>query len=471
MDFEPHSYQLDLIEHFVEHKRCAGWASLGSGKTVSTLTAIDRMHLMGLTAPVLILAPKLVANITWPDEVKKWSHLSGMTIQPIGGTEKQKIKALNTDAQVYTTNYEQIPWLVKHYGARWPFGLTVLDESTRVKSFRLRGGGQRAAALGKVAHTGIKRMIQLTGTPATNGYVDLWGQMWMLDGGQRLGRTIGQYKERFFRPSYNGYGVEIMPGAEKQIQNVLSDICLTIDAVKHFGIDDPVVRNVFVELPDKARQLYDEMEELFYIEIKEAEGKQPKAVEALNSAAKSQKLLQLTAGAVYVDPDEDEDTPKTREWREIHDVKIQALDSIVEEANGMPVLVAYNFKSDASRLLKAFKGSVQLTQENSSEVIRDWNAGKIPVLLAHPATASHGINLQHGGNIMVFFGVNWNLEHRLQIIERIGPVRQKQAGYKRPVYIYNILARDTIDEVVLERVETKRDVQDLLLEAMERRGK
>lgn len=468
-------YQHIIHDHIVDVPKGAVWAGMGMGKTGSTLTAIHTLIELGMTSPVLVLAPKRVAQSTWPQEVKEWEHLRNLAVMPIVGSEKERMMALKYDCPIYSTNYENIPWLVEHYGDRWPFRMVVSDESTKLKSFRgsvqtsakgtefVRGeGGMRSRALAKVAHSKISRFVELSGTPAPNGLKDLWGQLWFLDAGQRLGRTYGAFKQRWFRASYDGYGIDPVDSAQDEIQDRLRDICLTVHAKDWFDLENPIVSNRYVELPIRARNLYADMEKNMFMQMGEH------SVEAFNAAAKTQKLLQLSNGAVYLDPDADSDYhPRAKEWKEIHDAKIQALEEIVEEASGMPVLVAYHFKSDLARLLRAFSKSREL--DDNPATIADWNAGKIPVLLAHPASSGHGLNMQHGGNILVYFSHDWNLENRDQILERIGPVRQLQSGYKRPVFIYNIIARDTMDEMVIERVNTKRSVQDILLEAMKRR--
>ena len=432
--------------------------------TTSALTAIDRMNLSGYDRPTLVLAPLLVAKTTWPDEALKWAHLRHARVVPIVGDESARLRAVKLDASVYTTNYENLPWLVEYFGDRWPFERVIADESTRLKSFRLRQGGVRAQALAKVAHTKIKQFIELTGTPSPNGLIDLWGQIWMLDAGRRLGRSFTAFKQRWFTEITERHLTIPHEHAAGEIHKILGDICLTINSKDWFDLKDPIVTNVKVKIEGKARRLYDDMEKKFFIELEGHE------VEAFHAASRSQKLLQMANGAIYVDPlVETDDDPKSKEFKEVHEAKLQALDSIISEANGAPVLVAYNFKSDLARLKKAFPKGVVLNPADVRETMRAWNSGKISVLFAHPASAGHGLNLQDGGNILVFFGLNWNLEHRLQIIERIGPVRQLQAGHDRPVFIYNIIAEDTVDELVLARVETKREVQDLLLEAMARR--
>jgi SNF2 family DNA or RNA helicase len=453
--YTPRPYQHLITQHILEHPRCAIWAGMGLGKTVSTLSAIDAMFMTGESNPVLVLAPLRVAKSTWPEESCKWKHLIDMPVVSITGTESERVFALASDAPVYTCNYDNLVWLVKHFGKRWPFRTVIADESTRLKSFRLRQGGLRAQALGSVAHTAIKRFVELTGTPSPNGLLDLWGQMWFLDAGARLGRTFDAFKQRWFQKNYTGFGVTPLPHAQREIEERLRDLCLTIDPYDWFDLTAPIVNNVYVELPIRARLLYKDMEREMLMQL---EGH---SVEAFNAAARTLKCLQLANGAAYVD--------EKQNWREVHDVKLQALESIVEETNGAPLLVAYHFKSDLERLQKAFpKGRVL---DTSPDTIRLWNKGKIPLLFAHPASAGHGLNLQDGGHHIVFFSHWWNLEEYQQIIERIGPTRQMQAGHKRAVHIHNIIARDTMDEIVMERRDTKKEVQDLLLEAMKRKLK
>ena len=450
----PRGYQPPVIEHILGVPRCAIWAGMGLGKTVSTLTALDALFLAGEDAPALVLSPLRVARTTWPEEARKWNHLRHVSVAAVVGTEAERRLALRTGASVFATNYENLPWLVDYFGERWPFQTVVADESTKLKGFRLRQGTKRAKSLAKVAHRYVKRFVQLTGTCAPNGLQDLWGQIWFLDQGQRLGRTFDAFRTRWFRQNFDGYGYTALPHAQQEIQQLLADICLTVDARDWFDLREPIVNTIYVDLPPKARAIYRKMEKEMFAEIA------GHGVEAVNAAARTSKCLQLANGAAYVDAD--------GRWEVVHDAKLEALDDVIEEAAGAPVLVAYHFKSDLARLLRAFPQGRPLDQ--NPETIRDWNAGRIPVLFAHPASAGHGLNLQDGGNILAFFGHNWNLEERLQILERIGPVRQLQAGHDRPVFIHNIVARDTVDELVLERIETKREVQDILLDAMKRRS-
>lgn len=458
-EFIPRVYQKHIIDFILDTKRCAVYAGMGMGKTVSTLTALDALELVE-PGPSLALAPLRVASGTWPEESDKWNHLSNLEISAVVGTAKERIAALKRDCNVFTINYENIPWLVDHYGSKWPFTKVVSDESTRLKSFRTRQGGKRAHALAKVAHTKVKRFVELTGTPSPKGLEDLWGQAWFLDRGERLGTSFDAFKKRWFKTIQVGSDrfaikLEPLPYAQQQITAALKDICISLDPKDYFDLRDPIQHVIEVELPAKAKELYKKMEKEMYIEF--ASG----AIEAFDAGSKTMKCLQLANGAIYTND-------KRTEWTETHDVKLQALESIVEEAAGMPVLVAYHFKSDLARLKKAFPKGREL--DKNPQTIKDWNAGKIPILFSHPASAGHGLNMQDGGNIIVFFAHWWDLEQFQQIIERIGPVRQLQAGHDRPFFIYYIVARDTIDTVIMKSRENKRTMQDLLIEDLKKKG-
>jgi SNF2 family DNA or RNA helicase len=450
--FTPHEYQKDIIRHIVSVPRSATFASMGTGKTASTLTALEQLSLVEDVYPVLIIAPLRVAKTTWPDEVAKWSDFARLKVSVITGTAKAREAACKQSADICTINFENIPWLVAHYGDAWPFKTVVFDELTRAKSYRTRQGSKRAKALGSIAHTHIKRFIGLTGTPSPNGLADLWGQMWFLDRGDRLGRTYSAFEARWFTKGWDGFSIKPMAHSQKEIEDKIKDLCLTVTGLP---VDEPIYNPIYVDLPPDARALYRDMEKEMFAEIEEF------GVEALNAAARTTKIHQISNGALYVDDKGD--------WREVHKAKIEALESIIEEAAGMPVLVAYHFKSDLARLQAAFPQAKVL--DANPKTIHDWNEGKIPILLAHPASGGHGLSLQYGSNIMAFFSVSWNLEEHMQIIERIGPQRQAQAGFKRPVFVHYILAKDTVDEMILERLKTKKTVQNVLLDAMKRRPK
>ncbi|MEY0543950.1 SNF2-related protein [Providencia rettgeri] len=458
-NFTPRPYQNLILSHEIDIKRSNVWAGMGMGKTVATLTALEDLFMAGSeTQPALVLAPLRVASSTWPDEAVKWNHLRNIDVQPIIGTAKERMAAIkNTNASVFTINYDNLVWLVEIFGEHWPFGTIIADESTRLKSFRLRKGGKRAAALAKVAHKHAHRWVNLTGTPSPNGLIDLWGQAWFVDQGQRLGRTYSAFTSRWFNniqfPGQQWSKLEPWPFAQEQMQDALRDVTISLDAADWFDIEDPIHNIIKLELPTKARKQYQEMEKEMFLEL-EHEG-----IEALNAAAKTVKCLQIASGAIYTDD--------SKNWVELHDAKIQALESIISESGGMPILVAYHWKHDLERLLKAFPKGKNLDAD--PQTLRDWNTGKIPILFAHPASAGHGLNLQDGGNILVFFSHWWDLEQYQQIIERIGPTRQIQAGYNRPVFIHHLIAAGTMDEVVMERRNSKREIQDLLLEAMKRK--
>lgn len=745
--FTPRTYQRPMIDHVLDLERCSLWAGLGTGKTVATLSAIDILQLSGMTKPALVLAPLRVAKHTWSNETGKWDHLSGMDVKPIVGTPAERKAALRAvlagGAGVAACNYDNIPWLLEELDGKWPFGMIVADESTRLKSFRggfrthptsgkvyyQGGGGTRARALGRVAHQ-TERFVNLTGTPASNGLADLWGQQWFIDAGKRLGRSHDAFMQRWFAKGHNGFGYEPHAFAEEQIHAALADVCQTVDIRDYYDIGEPVVNIVEVELPAKARALYRSMEKKMFMDLagheveavhaaartikclaegslvltqrgwtpiedcagtdlfwdgeewvsacklvdqgvhevidcdgvwstpdhrfltksgwaeaqeigsgepakgydwpdvrlpyssaprgldqaeeqhnsagnlalpmrmrgggggrrrepsqpeqgpeevvrmppprdadrrlgvarhdrnarlgdvaeyevslhqperqglaqlrraggyglhtlagelrellggygadlrsgpdhradRQQRGLQPRELQVGDADRASQQpktargmvartfdivncgprqrfvvlsnsgpiishnCLQIANGAAFVDED-------STAWEEIHDAKLQALESIVEEANGAPVLVAYHFKPDLVRLKRAFKHGIDLsTDEGLARAMK----GEGRVWFAHPMSLGHGVDgLQEHCNIIAFFGHWWSLENHDQIIERVGPTRQMQAGKERPVYVHYIIAVDTVDEMVRERQVTKRSTQDILLEAMKRKN-
>jgi SNF2 family DNA or RNA helicase len=453
-------YQALMRAHAHEHARCGLWAQMGLGKTLTSLTLLDDLQLLS-PEPALILAPLRVAATTWPDEAKKWGFPE---VTPIIGSAKERERALRRDSWLYTMNYENLPWLEEHLDGRWPFTKVIADESTRLKNFRggirvrkdtgkayfQKGGGVRSSALAKASFK-TQWWINLAGTPAPNGLIDLWGQNWFLDRGERLGRTFGAFQDRWFHTIEHGedHRRKLVPKryALDEIGKAVSDLCISVRTKDWFDIAEPIVRQVVVQLPPKARELYSDMEDEMFARIGS------KDVEAFNKADATMKCLQMASGAVYTD--------KKGAWVEFHDAKLEALESIVNEAAGMPILVATWWKHDVPRIQKAFKSARVL--DKNSQTIRDWNAGKIPMLLAHPASAGHGLNLQDGGNIIAFFSHWWDMELRDQILERIGPARQMQSGYDRPVFVYNIVADDTADLDVIASHEAKRTMQDAIM--------
>lgn len=453
MNYKPLPVHIQIINAIIWNDRVAIFAGMGTGKSASTLSAIQTLRLVE-SFKVLVVAPLRVAQSTWPDEVAKWDQTRDLRVSVIVGTPAQRLKALNADADIYTTNYESLPWLVETLGAKWPFEMVVCDESTKLKSFRTRQGSKRAKALGSVAHNLVKRMVLLTGTPSPNGLQDLWGQMWFIDRGERLGLSFQSFLNRWFFPvrvgaDPNAIRWDPRPDAQHGIQSAIADVCLSINLADYVDLSTPIVRNVVVKLPPKAREIYRSLERDLFVELAGQE------IEAANAAAKTVKCLQAASGALYLDDGT---------FHEIHDMKLQALESIVEESGGMPLLVAYHFKSDLERLKKRFAQAKEIGRD--PQTIANWNAGTIPMLLVHPASAGHGLNLQYGSNQLVMFSHWWDLEQYQQVVERIGPARQKQAGFNRPTIIYNIVAEQTIDRLVIDRRASKAHVQDILLTAL-----
>jgi SNF2 family DNA or RNA helicase len=294
----------------------------------------------------------------------------------------------------------------------------------------------------------------LTGTPAPNGLKDLWGQLWYLDQGQRLGQSFTAFKERWFQRSWDGHSIEQLPFAQKQIQERIADICLTVDPRDWIDITDPIETDVVVELPDKVMDQYREMERKMFLELEHELGTHE--IEAVNAAARTNKCLQIAAGFVYHESGDG--------FTELHDAKLQALDSIREEAGGMPLLISFSYRQELAMLKRHFPQLRHIDEVSE----KDWNAGRVPMMAAHPASAGHGLNLQDGSNILVDFSSGWDLEYDQQIIERIGPMRQWQSGHDRPVFRYRIMAHRTVDYLVKERRESKRSVQQILLAAMKK---
>jgi SNF2 family DNA or RNA helicase len=444
------AYQDLMIEHIAAVKRAAVWADMGSGKTVSTLTALERINETEDAYPALIVAPKFVASNVWPKEAQKWPHLQHLGVAQCLGTPEQRRRAFKQNANITTINFENLEWLQTTCGGQLPYKTIVVDESTRLKGFRPRQGAVRAKALAKMAVSAL-RFVELTGTPIPNGLEDLWGQVWFLDYGNRLGGSFHAFRNRWFQSDYMGFNWTPLPHAFEEVTDKVKDLCLTIKTNDWFLMDAPVVRDITVVLPPKARQHYEQMERAMFTELGDI------GVEAFNAAAVTNKCLQIANGATYYDKD--------GSWVEVHDAKLEALESIVEEAGGAPILVSYAFIPDRERILKRFPKARTL---GSDADIEAWNAGKVPLLVVHPGSAGHGLNLQYGGHRLVFFGATWNLEHYLQIIERIGPLRQKRAGFDRPVFVYRILAEDTMDQRVIEVLDGKSKFQDAVIARMKR---
>lgn len=451
MKFYPHNYQEYAIEKIIENPACALFLDMGLGKTVVTLTAINElMYNYFEVNKVLVIAPLRVAKMTWSQELEKWDHLKYLTMSKVLGTKQQRLDALKKDADIYVINRENTEWLINLYGKSWPFDMVVIDELSSFKSNRSR----RFKALRKVRPL-IKRIVGLTGTPTPNGLIDLWPQMYLLDRGERLGKTITSYREKYFIPGRRNWQTGVVyeyilkPAAEEQIYEKISDICVSMKAEDYLEVPELIEIPVEIELETKDYQRYKKFERDLLLPVSEDEN-----IEALSAAALSNKLLQMANGAIYDDE---------KNVHVIHDEKLKALEEIIEAANGKPVIVYYNYKHDLERIQKHFKETRTIKDEKD---IKDWNQGKIPILLLHPASAGHGLNLQEGGNIIVWFGLNWSLELFQQANARL-----HRQGQTSKVSCYLLVTKGTIDEDVIRAINSKAKGQEALLEAVKARIK
>jgi SNF2 family DNA or RNA helicase len=451
MRFQPHNYQRYAIEKIIELSACGLFLDMGMGKTVSTLTAIQElMHDYFEVTKTLIIAPLRVARMTWSSEIEKWDHLQDLKLSKVLGSERDRLRALEADADIYIINRENTEWLVNHFGRAWPFDMVVIDELSSFKSNKSR----RFKALRKVRPL-IKRIVGLTGTPAPNGLIDLWPQIYLLDRGERLGKTITGYRQEYFDPGQKNwqtgvvYNYLLKEGSEKAIYEKISDICISMKAEDYLEVPELKEIPIEVELDPKDYKKYKQLEADLLLPLSEIED-----IEALTAATLSNKLLQMANGAVY---------DEKRKVHLIHDEKLKALEEIIEAANGKPVVVYYNYKHDLERIKEWFKNV--RTLETDAD-IADWNHGKIPILALHPASAGHGLNLQHGGNIIVWFGLNWSLELYQQANARL-----HRQGQTSKVTAYLLVTKDTIDEDVVAALRSKNCTQDNLLNALKARIK
>lgn len=450
MIFKPHNYQ-EYAKNWIIEKPSSGlFLDLGMGKTVCTLTAVEELLYDYFdVAKVLVIAPLRVAEDTWSSEVKKWEHLKNVKISKVLGKEEVRIIALKEKADIYVINRENVEWLVEYLGKGWFFDMVVIDELSSFKSPK----SNRFKALKKVRPF-IKRIVGLTGTPAPNGLLDLWSQVYLLDGGERLGKTLTGYRDRYFQPDKRNQTVifswKPVDGAEDRIYEKLKDICISMKASDYLELPERINNRIMVQLPKTAEEKYKKLEKELLLPLEEAD------VVANTAAVLTNKLLQMANGAVY-----DENS----EVKEIHDAKLKALDDVIEAANGKPVLVFYSYKHDLDRLSKHLKNK-EFRVLNTSKDIEAWNKGKVPIVLVHPASAGHGLNLQFGGNIIVWFGLTWSLELYQQDNARL--YRQ---GQQQSVVVNHIIAKGTIDEDVMRALENKEVGQEALLQAVKARLK
>lgn len=447
-----HNYQKACVQHIIDNRYCGVFLDMGLGKTVSTLTAINTlMYDYCEIGRVLVIAPKRVTESVWQEEAEKWGHLQHLSFSKIIGSEAQRMKALNTEADIHLISRDNIAWLCALYGGGpMPYDMVVIDELSSFKSHK----AQRFKAL-RSCRPFLRRLVGLTGTPAPNGLIDLWPQMYLIDRGDRLEKTITRYRDKYFKPGKtNGhivYSYTLCENSEKLIHQKIGDVCISMKADDYLTM--PLRTDNYIELrmPPALLQKYQEFEKESVLEVIDSDGDKSE-VSAVNAAALSNKLLQFANGAVYeVTPEGD------RKVHEVHDVKLDALKDIVEDANGQPVLVAWTFQFDRDRImehLKAYKPRELKTNKD----IEEWNAGKIQVLLAHPASAGHGLNLQAGGNIIVWYGQTWSLELYQQFNARL--YRQ---GQQKGVVVNHLVVKGTHDMDVIRALQSKDKKQNNLM--------
>ena len=442
MKYKPHSYQEYAIRYIETHPISALLIDMGLGKTSITLTAIRNLLFDSFeVCKVLVIAPLRVAKNTWTDEIKKWEHLSTLTYSLIVGNENERLSALNEKADIYIINRENVDWLVNKSGYKFDFDMVVIDELSSFKNHQ----SKRFKSLMKVRPL-VKRIVGLTGTPSSNGLMDLFAEFKILDMGKRLGYFIGQYRNTYFKPDkMNGpivYSYKPLPNAENAIYEKISDITVSMKANEYLKMPELLTSNYVVELSNSEKNQYDEMKKSLVLEITDGE------ITASNAASLSNKLCQLSNGAIYDDE---------QNIVEIHDRKLEALEDIIESMNGKPLLIAYWYRHDLERIKSRFS----VREIKTSEDISDWNDGKIPVALIHPASAGHGLNLQNGGSTLVWFGLTWSLELYQQTNARL--YRQ---GQKNTVVIQHIITKGTIDEQILKVLQKKNKTQADLIDAV-----
>ena len=448
MQFNPHDYQRFAIDFIKEHTNAAVFLDMGLGKTVITLTALDDLLFDSFeVSRVLVVCPLRVAKTTWPQEIAKWDHLRHLRYSVVVGTPKERIAALSRPAELYIINRENVQWLVEESGLPFDYDMVVIDELSSFKSYQAK----RFRSLLKV-RPGIKRIVGLTGTPSSNGLMDLWAEFRILDMGKRLGRVITHYRNTFFRPDKrNGqvvFSYKPLPGAEEQIYDAISDITISMKAADHLQMPECVMNEVTVTLSEKERKAYDAMRSELVISLGDAE------IDAGNAAALSNKLSQMANGAVYTDDGDVE---------HVHDQKLDALEDIIESMNGKPLLVAYWYQHDLNRIEERLRmRKIGFARLDSDASIAKWNRGELPVALIHPASAGHGLNLQSGGSTLCWFGLTWSLELYQQTVARL--YRQGQAS--QTVVVQHIITDGTIDERILKALQYKDRTQSALIDAV-----
>lgn len=448
MNYKPYDYQKTAMQWIIDKPHCGLFLDMGLGKTVSTLTAVQQLLDDCEISSVLVVAPKKVAETTWSTEAEKWDHLRDLKVVKVLGTEKQRCMALAQKADIYVTGRDNFVWLVGKYGGQLPFDALVIDELTSFKSAK----SERFKAM-RIALPSVKRVIGLTGTPAPNGLIDLWAQMYCIDQGERLGKSVSRYREAYFEThKWNNIVVrcDVKKGCDTIIRDKIADICLSMQAKDYLQLPDMITHTTTVELSDKIMAAYTKFEKEKVLEFRAEHGNEPANVLANSAAGLMNKLSQFANGAIY-----DEDM----QVHTIHDEKVDRLAEIVEAAQSS-VLVFYQYKHDIPRIEAKLKGYRVRTYQGEKD-LKDWNAGNIDVLLAHPASTAYGLNMQQGGHYIVWFGTGWNLEHYQQANARL-----HRQGQRYPVTVYRLLCRGTVDERAAAALDGKTGVQQSLLDSL-----
>ena len=445
MQYNPHEYQTYATNFILEHPVAAVLLEMGLGKSVITLTAIYELMLNRFEVQkVLVIAPLRVARDTWPAEIEKWEHLKGLTYSVSIGTEAERLAALRRPAHLYLINRENVDWLITKSGIPFAFDMVVIDELSSFKSH----AAKRFKSLLKVRPT-VKRMVGLTGTPSSNGLMDLWAEFRILDMGQRLGRYITHYRNNFFVPDKRNqqmiFSYKPRAGAEDAIYRLISDITISMKSADFLKMPECIINEVPVALSEKEWSVYQALKEDMVVDLKDEE------IDAVNAAALSGKLLQMANGAVY---------NEEKEVIHIHDRKLDALEDLIEGANGKPVLVAYWYNHDLQRIKERFS----VREIKTSQDIKDWNNSDIPVAVIHPASAGHGLNIQFGGSTIIWFGLTWSLELYQQTNARLW-----RQGQQSTVVIHHIITKDTIDEDVMKALRKKEKIQSALIDSVKAR--
>lgn len=455
MIFNPHPYQQHCIDKILDTPKVGLFLEMGLGKTVTALTAVRILKCdLFAVRKVLVIAPKKVAEGTWVREKDKWDHTSLLRVSAVLGSQTKRIKALTANADLYVINRENVTWLVDYYRNDWPFDMVIVDESSSFKSH----SAKRFKSLASM-YSHISRLVCLTGTPSPNSMSDLWSQVFLMDQGERLGKRFTQFRERYFEPDKRGhdgmvYSYSAKPGTEDGILQKISDICISMKAEDYLQLPDITYHMVPVVLDTKAEKAYQELERKMILEMPEEED----MISVTSAAALSNKLLQLSNGAVY---------DEMHEWHEIHDCKIEAFTELLESLQGKPALVFYNFQHDKARILSALGKSGLIVRElKTPKDEDDWNAGRINVLLAHPASAAYGLNLQQGGNHVIWFGLTWNYELYTQANARL-----HRQGQTEKVIIHHLVCTGTRDEDVMQALSRKEEAQNFVMESLKARIK